>query len=180
MERDSFIKLTFGAHRVAKVISEEDEQSGRELIRLANKALVELILFLEKEHVPERSYLGVQVVRSIDELNTFLGEVEREGWVDPKNFFILKKGYESMKRIVESEKPAQVKQGFETPSNLTGRQERIIGILKTRPKIQVWELQKFLPQVTKRTLRRDLDDLLQLNLIERKGEWNSVFYELKK
>lgn len=63
---------------------------------------------------------------------------------------------------------------------ITERQRSILEFLKAKKKVQVWELQKILPQVTKRTLRRDLDDLLQMNIIERKGEWNAVFYELKE
>ena len=63
---------------------------------------------------------------------------------------------------------------------LTDRQRKIIEFLKRKDTAQVWELQKILPQVTKRTLRRDLDSLLQLDLVERKGEWNSVVYELKE
>ena len=63
---------------------------------------------------------------------------------------------------------------------LSERQRRIVELLRQKEKVQVWELQKVLPQVTKRTLRRDLDDLLQKSVIERQGEWNSVFYQLKR
>lgn len=59
------------------------------------------------------------------------------------------------------------------------RQRKILEMLKRKEKVQVWELQKILPQVTKRTLRRDMDDLLQKNLVERRGSWNEVFYQLK-
>ena len=65
-------------------------------------------------------------------------------------------------------------------NSLSERQKRILGILQNKEKTQVWELQKVLTEVTKRTLRRDLDELLSLNLIERKGEWNAVFYRLKQ
>ncbi len=64
-------------------------------------------------------------------------------------------------------------------SVLTQRQKRIIEFLRIKENAQVWELQKVLPEVTKRTLRRDLDELLQKNLVERKGAWNAVSYELK-
>jgi hypothetical protein len=63
--------------------------------------------------------------------------------------------------------------------SLTGRQQKIVEFLKVKERAQVWELQKILPEVTKRTLRRDLDELLQKKLVERKGEWNAVAYELK-
>jgi len=72
-----------------------------------------------------------------------------------------------------------VSQASRERADLTERQQRIIDFLRTKHQAQVWELQKVLPQVTKRTLRRDLDELLQKNLVERKGEWNAVAYELK-
>ena len=67
----------------------------------------------------------------------------------------------------------------EDRGSLTQRQKRIIEFLRVKENAQVWELQKVLPEVTKRTLRRDLDELLQKNLVERKGEWNAVSYGLK-
>jgi DeoR/GlpR family transcriptional regulator of sugar metabolism len=59
------------------------------------------------------------------------------------------------------------------------RAKKILGLLDAKGKAQVWELQKVLPQVTKRTLRRDLDTLVQKGLLERKGQWNTVFYQTK-
>ncbi|OHA70621.1 MAG: hypothetical protein A3D64_01185 [Candidatus Wildermuthbacteria bacterium RIFCSPHIGHO2_02_FULL_49_9] len=69
--------------------------------------------------------------------------------------------------------PQRAKEG-----ELSPRQNRILQLLHNKDKTQVWELKKVLPEVTKRTLRRDLDDLLQRNLIVRQGEWNEVFYQI--
>ncbi len=77
------------------------------------------------------------------------------------------------------ERFSEEKQETGSQSLLTERQKRIIDFLKTKENAQVWQLQRILPEVTKRTLRRDLDELLEKNLVERKGEWNSVSYELK-
>ena len=52
----------------------------------------------------------------------------------------------------------------------------MLEILRYKEKVQVWELKKLLPDVTKRTLRRDVDDLLKRNLVVREGEWNDIFY----
>lgn len=64
-------------------------------------------------------------------------------------------------------------------SSLSTRQTRILALMRNKPKVQVWELQKVFGEVTKRTLRRDLDSLLNLNFIVRKGEWNEVFYQIR-
>ena len=69
--------------------------------------------------------------------------------------------------------------GQNSKANLSGRQTRIMEIIRNKPKTQVWELQKVLPEVTKRTLRRDLDNLLYRELIIRQGEWNEVSYQIR-
>lgn len=67
------------------------------------------------------------------------------------------------------------------PNNLekNSRQEKILEILKEKDKAQVWEFKQIFPQVTKRTLRRDFEYLLNQGLVERIGERNATFYKLK-
>ncbi len=57
------------------------------------------------------------------------------------------------------------------------RQRKILEILHEREKAQVSDFIKELPNITKRTIRRDLDDLLKKGKIVRVGEWNQVFYK---
>lgn len=60
------------------------------------------------------------------------------------------------------------------------RQKKILDILSKREKAQVSDLIKELPNITKRTVRRDLGDLLRGGKIIRVGEWNQVFYKTLK
>ena len=60
------------------------------------------------------------------------------------------------------------------------RQERILQILGKQQKAQVADLIKELPKITKRTVRRDLDDLLKKGKVVRVGAWNQVFYQISK
>lgn len=59
------------------------------------------------------------------------------------------------------------------------RQGKIIEFLEKNEKAQVMDLQKILPDITKRTIRRDLDELLESGKIDRFGEFNQVFYKIK-
>jgi DeoR/GlpR family transcriptional regulator of sugar metabolism len=43
----------------------------------------------------------------------------------------------------------------------------------------VMGLQAILPDVTKRTIRRDLDELIRLGRVVRTGDYNGVSYQLK-
>ena len=69
--------------------------------------------------------------------------------------------------------------GAETLETLKQRQQKILEILREKEKTQVWEVKKIFPKVTKRTLRRDFEQLLKQDLIERIGERNATFYRLK-
>jgi len=110
--------------------------------------------------------------------------------VEPKYFLILEKEYQKISKWLGEQssdtaqnmqiQSAPIPQKAKVENSLSERQRKILGILQNKEKTQVWELQKVLTEVTKRTLRRDLDELLSLNLIERKGEWNAVFYHLKQ
>ena len=40
------------------------------------------------------------------------------------------------------------------------------------------DLQTILPDITKRTIRRDLDELLESGKITRLGDFNQVFYKI--
>jgi len=61
---------------------------------------------------------------------------------------------------------------------LSDRQQKIIEFLSDKEKAQVMDLQTILPTVTKRTIRRDLDELLSSGQIIRMGEFNQVFYRV--
>lgn len=205
MNRDFFVRLTFATHRVADALP-GGEEIREEMKDSANTILVDLILFTEKEAVSgeRKRMLLPQLARQIDILIVYLDKAKEEGWIDPGNFSLLVVEYKKLREllgifeeiqgpgVVESKKekpaptvasePAEIqeqKPKQQTEAPLTDRQRKIIEYLRAKENAQVWELQKVVPEVTKRTLRRDLDELLQMDLVARKGEWNTVFYELK-
>ena len=59
------------------------------------------------------------------------------------------------------------------------RQDRILAFLREQGRAQVWQVKNILPEVTKRTLRRDFEALLKQGLIERIGERNNTFYQIR-
>lgn len=62
---------------------------------------------------------------------------------------------------------------------LTERGEKILKILKEKGRAQVWEISELFPKISKRTIRRDFVELLEMGLIKRIGEKNNTFYELE-
>ncbi|MFH1401739.1 MAG: DeoR family transcriptional regulator [Parcubacteria group bacterium] len=62
---------------------------------------------------------------------------------------------------------------------LIERHEKILAILKERGKAQVWEMKQVFPQISKRTLRRDFEFLFKQGVIDRMGEKNNTYYQVK-
>ncbi|MBI2123915.1 MAG: hypothetical protein HYU04_01615 [Candidatus Wildermuthbacteria bacterium] len=202
MNPDFFVKLTLGAYRVTDGLPSQGQEKG-EIRSLANSVLAHLILFSETNPVTQeqRQSLIPKIQGEIGSLVGYITGLKSASKVDPHNlklsvgvepkyFLILEKEYQKISKWLGEQsfemvqntqaQPASILQKSKDENSLSERQKRILGILQNKEKTQVWELQKVLTEVTKRTLRRDLDELLSLNLIERKGEWNAVFYRLKQ
>ena len=63
-------------------------------------------------------------------------------------------------------------------NNINQRQEKIIEFLKENGRAQVWQIKEIMPDITKRTLRRDFEYMLSQGLIKRIGERNDTFYQI--
>lgn len=188
MDRDFFVKLVFATHRVADILP-----NGGQIKKLANQLLADLLLFCDSNPVTVEQKRNIlpRTLRQVETTVNSLNSVKDSSPINPKNFEILENEYNKIPKILigfleqskpllplNEEKPKTAQKSGEE-KNLSVRAHKILELLKNKEKTQVWELQKVLPEVTKRTLRRDLDELLTLNLIERKGEWNNVFYQYK-
>jgi hypothetical protein len=62
---------------------------------------------------------------------------------------------------------------------LSARHQEILKIIEQGGKKQVGEIRKSFPSLSKRTLRRDLEFLLNQGYVERLGQWNEVSYRIK-
>ena len=196
MELDFLIRLTFAVHRVAQTLS-KDSHLRSKITRAADRLLVSIILLKEQSKNPaahaqhwqgaKRQDLAVRALTDLEVVSGLLQDAKRLQFLNEKNFAILEREYDTVRKLLELERlwtpePIDEKpQQGEPPASLralNSRQENMLEILRHKEKIQVWEIKKLLPDVTKRTLRRDLDDLLKRNLVLREGEWNDVFYRI--
>ena len=78
-----------------------------------------------------------------------------------------------------SEKMYEETKTDERKEDLESREEKIINILSRVEKIQVGEINKLFPEVSKRTIRRDCQKMVKEGLIERIGEKNNTYYKIK-
>lgn len=59
------------------------------------------------------------------------------------------------------------------------RKEKILSFLKEKGKVQVWQIKQLFPEISKRTLRRYFESMTEEGVVERMGERNDTFYQLK-
>ena len=206
MTPDFCIRLTLAVYKVADILPRQYPLKAQ-IKDSANKLLASLILLAEENLITKEQKRSVtpKAIRELGVLIARLNYAKRTSELNPENFLVLEREYNRVgeflrqlhqdlalksQKAVETPEPVALKRDLGAPqsrsgnrqgnkANLSGRQTRILEIIRNKQKTQVWELQKVLPEVTKRTLRRDLDNLLYQHLIIRQGEWNEVFYQIR-
>lgn len=166
-----------------------------DILRLTNIAYKILEFFPESDPLKQRAKdkaLAIMSNPDQDDIDILLGYFwigKCQGWISSINYLIIVNEYEKAKKEIsgflsEDKKPLQVEKSKAEPEtkknkNLGGRKSQIVSFLEKNEKAQVMDLQKVLPNITKRTIRRDLDELLKIGKIARFGEFNQVFYRIK-
>ncbi|MCX6719960.1 MAG: DeoR family transcriptional regulator [Candidatus Staskawiczbacteria bacterium] len=160
-------------------------------IKLANSVYAVLEFFPESDPLKNRAKdkaLAIfqnPTVEDIDVLLGYLWIAKTQGWLNSVNYLIVTNEYKKIKLeltpIVRSVQPVQIVQKEVVPQlKLSTRQKQIVDFLNKNEQAQVMDLQAVLPSITKRTIRRDLDELLQMGRIVRMGEFNQVFYKIDR
>ena len=164
MEREFLIKLTSDLYRLTLYFPKKEP--------LRYKMRETAVNFLAN---PNKKDLEV--------LNNFFEVTLIQNWAKSSEVLAIKQGYGILRdklELKEQPKVAQkIQKATEVSVRLPARQEKILSFLKQNGKAQVWQVKEVLPEVTKRTLRRDFENLLNQGIIERFGERNNTFYQLK-
>ncbi|MCP6718818.1 MAG: DeoR family transcriptional regulator [Patescibacteria group bacterium] len=132
--------------------------------------------------------------RNAEIINSFLELAKTQNWVKSPDILRLQEEYSRIGE--ELEKFRTEKETEELPKetadialplvsvskddkvDIPDRQEKILEILKEKGRAQVWEIKGLLPEVSKRTLRRDFNSLVKEGLVQRMGERNETFYQI--
>jgi len=188
---ERYIKITNTAYSALDFFPEADPLKNRakEKVLSIMESLV-LISGIKDQVVVEK-----RLAEDIDILLSYLNIAKLQNWISSMNYLIISNEYENIRKelikikITEklpSEKEVVIKKVVtETKPEvkqqdilLSERQKKIIDFLKEKGKAQVMDLQTVLGNITKRTIRRDLDELLKSGKIVRTGEWNQVSYTI--
>ena len=190
---DKFIQLTGAVYKLLDFFPEGEP--------LKNRAKEKALSIMDN-----RNNASGQFLEDIEVLLNYLKLAKSFGWIDSINFLIISKEYEKIRgqvsqptkkaentKIVAQTQKVTFQKTIENQASFTeekisqlevaefsisDRQKKILQILSEKGHAQVSDFKTVLNDVTKRTIRRDLDELLKNGEIIRAGEWNQVFYQL--
>lgn len=170
---ERFLQLTDIAYRLLEYFPDQDP------LKLKTKEKV--LSVMENLVLVDEERQG-KILADIEIILGYFKIAKSHGWINSINYLIICNEYKKVKNEIKSdlvEPKIQKNQKVSEPVldiMLSDRQKKILDFLKERESAQVMDLQGVLPTVTKRTIRRDLDELLDSGKIVRMGEFNQVFY----
>lgn len=179
------MKLTLAVYRVTDLFPEGD-LLRQEIRKTANKVLADLIW--------SNPHPKVEAICSgISNLEGLFNQAKESNLADPRNFFVLKREYKKIAESYDKEDRESVQPKLlgsakvvENPSlygvtknDGNGRKKKLLNILIAKKRAQVGELVQNFPDISRRTLLRDLEELYQGGLIIRTGEGRGASYVIK-
>ncbi len=197
--KDEIVKLTNAVYNLLEYFPESDPVKNK----AKEKALAVMeslsLVFVDEGWVSLKDYFSgngpanagrekakLQTFEDIGALLNCLKLARFQGWINDISFLIVFNEYEKIKKKIgpPAVPPVQFMQASAPEPNvkktlkLSDRQQKILKFLKSNQKAQVMDLLAVLPDVTKRTIRRDLDELLKTGRVAREGEFNQVLYKI--
>ena len=174
MDKENIIELTNKLYKLTLLFPK------KEPLRYKMREVADEILASSVSN-PSKIKKNLEIIKSYFEIARW------QNWVSYFDVLEIEEEYDKIECIKVDRGPtssagpklAKVNGGQSFARVLDSRKEKILEILKEKEKIQVGELRELLPDVSKRTLRRDFDQLLKQGLVERIGERNNTFYCLK-
>jgi len=159
------------------------------LIQLTNSLYRMTLFFPKKEPLRYKiretaaDILAKPTLQNLELINTFFEVAKNQNWVAPIDILAIQSNYDNLrndliKAPLASSKEIEANNTL-TSSSLLERQKKILELLKEKGRAQVWEAKQIFPKISKRTLRRDFEFLLKQGVIERFGEKNNTFYQIK-
>ena len=181
MNKDFLIKLTNNLYQLTLLFPK------KEPLRYKMRELADEILNdFYKDQNPE-------IFKNLEVLDSFFEVVKNQSWVSQNEILSLQEEYSKLKGDLESSpQPDQTLEKVKifdelktvelkaenTSQSFNSRHGKILGILKEKGRAQVWEIKQIFPEVSKRTLRRDFEQMVNQGIIERMGERNNTFYQI--
>ena len=191
MDKNFLIQLTNNLYRLTLLFPKKEPLKYK-MRELADDILAD---FLRTHNLSQCNVTFPRYINSgrekLEVLDGFFEVAKSQNWVSQKEILNLQQEYSKLKdelgklsqvrpvSVPSQVRPVKANQSQALASSMKERQEKILDFLKENGRAQVGQLKEIFPEVTKRTLRRDFEFLLKQGKIERMGERNETFYQLK-
>lgn len=192
MDKEEIIKLTNNLYRLTLLFPKK-EPLRFQIRELANEILKSSTFYL-RVNPGNPQKLVAELEKELEVLDSFFEVAKNQNWVSISEILSIQQEYSKvkgdLKKLPETKSHSETepsKDLLATPENrpkvilggqISLRQEKILEILKEKEKLQVKDLKDIFPQVSKRTFRRDFEQLTKKGLVIRIGEKNNTFYQL--
>ena len=167
MSTDFYKKLILAVYRVTELFP-EGEPLKVQIRESANKILADL-----------SNYQYENISSAVEAINSLFDLAEAQNWVDARNFLVLRREYDKIGKLSKKQAKTSLGKTVEKPRTTQERKDRILEVLKEKKKIQLKELVQTFPQVSKRTLIRDLEELYRTGIVVRVGNGRASCYNIK-
>jgi DNA-binding transcriptional ArsR family regulator len=193
MNAEEIIKLTNAVYKVTDLFPPKDPL--KTVIRKeALDVLFFSVIFLKGINPKNKEDAFV----SIKLLETYFEVSKKQNWVDERNFEILKKEYDKVseffksinkkqepkkeviveKKIIE-EKKNEIENKQIEYEKLSDIQLKLLELLQNKGQLKPNEINTYFPKLSPRSVRRELKELKEKNIINSLGGGKSVYYEIK-
>ena len=158
----------------------------------------------------EKEYYLEKAISKIDLVSTYFSIAKEQEWVNERNFIILEREYEELRKAFDFElsrakKPVTIEKVIELKKEepkpavpekkpeqakteikhinyeeLSNVQLRVLEILQGKGQLKSNQISQFFPETNPRTIRRELKGLKELKIITSNGGGKMTVYEINK
>ena len=192
LNKDYLIKVTNDLYRLTLLFPKK-EPLRYKMRELADEVLANFVSLPQEDREPFKITIVKTSNRALEVLDGFFDVAKPQNWVNPVDMLNLQREYSRIRQeLVKFKREKKVqKEEIEKESielsvlekegekPISERQKRILKVLREKGKMQVGEVKDIFSEVSKRTLRRDFRSLLKYGLVEKMGEKNNTFYQIK-
>ncbi len=188
MEKGKIIKLTNALYAVTNLFPEKE--SLKFSIREKGNSVLSFFVIINNKSLPlstiELNDFKIKLKREILILFSYFDLAETQEWINPKNFKILRKQYEDILKQISITKPKPKKKVTlkkqkivkDIKFALTDMQEQVLDILQDNGKMKPSDINHLFPNITPRSIRRELKNLKQRGIINSEGSGRNTSYEI--
>lgn len=197
MNGEEIIKLTNAVYKVTDLFPAKDPLKMA-VRKEALNVLFSSILFLKGFNPKNKE----ESLASLKVLEAYFEVCKKQNWVNEKNFEVLKREYNKVggflkektikkeaikKEVVLKEKPVKKQETNPEITNkdieyekLSDIQLKLLEILQNKGKLKPNEINAFFPRLSPRSVRRELKELREKNIISSFGGGKSIFYGINE